>query len=548
MIRLFFACLLLATLAPASGHAADWQWSIEMKGRTPTAPAGMSRAFLWIPPDAPVVRAVIVAQQSVAAKTLLEHPRLRATLRELGFAVVLFSPSFDLEYQIRPDTNTPVEDVLHDLALESGYSELAYAPVIPFGHAAAAAFPWNFARRHPAHTLAVISISGQWPYGDNVPTPETIDPALNGIPGLVMLGEYEWANERAATGLAQRAVHPGIPLTFVGEAAGGHFETSYDKIGYIALYLRKAAEHRLPPESGRRHESPVTLRYIDPLAGGWLVDRWRGDEPARVPAAPLEEYAEPDEAFWCFDAEHAVATEKYRRRERGKRAALLGFLQDGAIVPQIPGDHAQVVIPFRPHADGLSFELGATFLNRVPQGRPERWTGLPAGAALARPEQGGPIMIETVSGPVVKRGEGNFAVEFDRHSPAGAFGSDEIWLVATHPGDAGHKASVQQAVIRLPIRNEAGAPQRIAFPAIPDQRRGARSLRLGATSDAATKVGYYVREGPAEILGDTLTFTAIPTRARLPIRVTVVAWQYGRTSEPRLQSATPVERTFLIHP
>lgn len=548
MVRLVFAFILLARIAPATGCAADWQWSIGMKGPAPAATAGSSRAFLWIPPDAPVVRAVIVTQQSLAAKTFLEHPQLRATLRELGFATVLLPPAFDPEYQFRPGVGTQVEDLLRDLARDSGYAELAGAPVIPFGHAAAASFPWNFARSHPARTLAVISISGQWPYGDDVPTPETVDPALNGIPGLVMLGEYEGANERAATGVAQRAVHPGIPLTFVGEAAGGHFETSSDKIGYIALYLRKAAQHRLPPESGRRNESPGTLRYVDPLAGGWLVDRWRGDEPARVPAAPLEEYAEPDEAFWCFDAEHAVATEKYRLRERGKRAALLGFLLDGAVVPQIPGHHAQVVIPFRPQADGITFELGTTFLNRVPQGRPERWTGLPAGAGLGHPEDGGPIMIETVSGPVVKREEGIFAVDFNRHSPAGALGSGEIWLVATHPGGAGHKASVQQAVIRIPIRNETGAPQRITFPAIPDQRRGAMSLRLGATSDAATKVGYYVREGPAEIVGDTLTFTAIPTRARLPIQVTVVAWQYGRTSEPRVQSATPVERAFLIHP
>jgi len=102
--------------------------------------------------------------------------------------------------------------------------------------------------------------------------------------------------------------------------------------------------------------------------------------------------------------------------------------------------------------------------------------------------------------------------------------------------------------VRIPLRQEAGAPQRLTFPAIPDQRRGATPIRLGATSDAGTTVGYYVREGPAVVVGDTLTFTTIPRRARLPLRVTVVAWQYGRTSEPRVQSAAPVERSFLIHP
>jgi hypothetical protein len=41
-------------------------------------------------------------------------------------------------------------------------------------------------------------------------------------------------------------------------------------------------------------------------------------------------------------------------------------------------------------------------------------------------------------------------------------------------------------------------------------------------------------------------FTAIPRRARFPIEVTVVAWQWGRSIEPKLQSATPIERRFLI--
>ena len=57
---------------------------------------------------------------------------------------------------------------------------------------------------------------------------------------------------------------------------------------------------------------------------------------------------------------------------------------------------------------------------------------------------------------------------------------------------------------------------------------------------------YYVREGPAEVDGDTLRMTAIPPRAKFPVRVTVVAWQFGRATEPMLKAAASVERTFLI--
>jgi hypothetical protein len=44
----------------------------------------------------------------------------------------------------------------------------------------------------------------------------------------------------------------------------------------------------------------------------------------------------------------------------------------------------------------------------------------------------------------------------------------------------------------------------------------------------------------------TLTFTAIPPRAKFPVSVTVVAWQWGRSIDPPVQSANVVGRTFLI--
>jgi hypothetical protein len=41
-------------------------------------------------------------------------------------------------------------------------------------------------------------------------------------------------------------------------------------------------------------------------------------------------------------------------------------------------------------------------------------------------------------------------------------------------------------------------------------------------------------------------FTSIPVRAKFPIKVTVVAYQLGRSLEPLVQTAIPVEQTFLI--
>jgi len=57
-------------------------------------------------------------------------------------------------------------------------------------------------------------------------------------------------------------------------------------------------------------------------------------------------------------------------------------------------------------------------------------------------------------------------------------------------------------------------------------------------------VYYYVKEGPAEIRGNKVIFTKIPPRSRYPLKVTVVAWQYGIAG--KVQTAEPVERTFFI--
>ena len=98
--------------------------------------------------------------------------------------------------------------------------------------------------------------------------------------------------------------------------------------------------------------------------------------------------------------------------------------------------------------------------------------------------------------------------------------------------------------MHFPLKNTAGADQHISFGAIPDQRVGTQSLKLIAKSDPDVPVYFYVREGPAELQGDTLKFTPIPPRAKFPVKVTVVAWQWGRSMDPKLKTAEPVERTF----
>ena len=98
------------------------------------------------------------------------------------------------------------------------------------------------------------------------------------------------------------------------------------------------------------------------------------------------------------------------------------------------------------------------------------------------------------------------------------------------------------------VPNQQGRPQQLTFDEIPNQKVGVKEIRLHATSDAGLPVQFFVRAGPAEMHGDRLVFTPIPSRSTWPVTVTVAAWQWGRTTTPAIQTAEIVERRFQIQP
>jgi hypothetical protein len=533
--------LVLLGVLPGWTVEAEWQWTATADGIVSAETNDHPRAFLWIPPGCQRLRGVVVGQHNMEEEPILEHPHFRAALAELDLAAVWITPSLDTGFHFDRGIGDHLTALLAALGERSGYTELATVPLVPIGHSAQASYPWNYAAWNPARTLAVLSVSGQWPYTRGTDGPDWGPRTIDGIPGLVSMGEYEWAEENAAKGLAQRTAHPQMPLSMLAEPAAGHFAPTTAKIDFLALYLRKAIAYRLDPQGA--------LRPINPTTQGWLIDRWRCNHEPRAKAAPVASYTgDPSEAFWCFDAEHALATERFQARFRNQQGQLLGYIQDGAVVPQVQGTHQQVTLAWKPLADGSSFRLEGTFLATVPAGRPERWVGLPAGSPIQHAEAGGPVTIERICGPMIQTGDNTFAIHFTRQGTTNSRRSNELWFVARHPGDERFKPAEQQAVLHFPLRNTAGAAQHLTFPELPDQHPGAPEILLAATSDAGLPVGYYILAGPAVLDGNRLRLTAIPPRSRFPVTVTVVAWQWGRARNPQVQTATPVERTFRILP
>lgn len=525
------ALVLLIACIPTS--AAEWQWSV---------PDGNNRAYLWIPPRCKQVRAFVLASHNMIEQGILEHPTMRQTLSDLGFAEVCVVPGFDMKFDFNAGAPEEFNRIIGALADESGYSELRTAPVVTLGHSAHATWPWNFAAWNPGRTLAVLSVHGDAPQthltgygGANV---DWGDRNIDGVPGLMVMSEYEWWDARLTPALDFRVKHPDAPIAFFADVGRCHFDYSDQLVSFLSMFIRKAAQRRLPADAS------TPLRPVHPQSG-WLIDRWHRDQPPSAPSAPFAKYSgDRSQAFWAFDKEMARETEKYYAAARGKKPQLIS-VTDGQ-TPIEKGVGEPVTPRFIPLADGISFRLKTAFVDAVPaeNGKAAFWTGLPAGTALGHSSHG-PIQLSSIVGPVIQTAPDTFTIHFGAAQYTGDRRNNDVWIVASHPGDAQYKSIVQQAQVRL-VPNTGGKEQHINFPAIADQKAGTKEIQLSATSDAGLPISYSVIYGPAEVEGRTLRFTRIPPRSKFPLKVVVIAWQWGRSSEPKVQTATPVTQEFLI--
>jgi hypothetical protein len=515
--------------------AQEWQWSVTVDSVISPETNDHPRAFLWIPPNCTRVRGVVVGQHNMVEDGILEHPDFRKAMTALGFAEVWVTPNITVPFDFNKDAGEDFNFMMQKLADSSGYSELANAPVVPIGHSALASYPWNFAAWNPGRTLAVISIHGDAPQthltGYGRPNPDWGNRTIEGVPGLFIMGEYEWWEDRIAPGFEHVRQHPKTPITFFADAGHGHFDYSNELVNYMALFIKKAAAYRLPAGAG--NNKTAALKFIDPTQG-WLMDRWRKDSMPTAAAAPYKEYkGNRGYASWCFDKEQCAATEKLYAKARAKQPQHIGFMQQGGVVAPVKS-HANYMLKFYPQRDGITFSVKAFFADT---------SRMVATGQHART----PLHLNTITGPVMKINDSTFRLRFYRIGFNNPKRSNDIWLIATNAGDSTYKSMVQQANMRFPLTNTAGKSQQIIFRAIPNQKWQAKRVELHAASTAGAPVHYYIKEGPAKLINNRLIFTSIPPRARFPVKVTVVAWQYGCSVEPKLQSAEPVERSFYMY-
>ncbi len=515
--------------------AAQWQWSVPVSSMVSNETKDHPRAFLWIPENCKQLRAVLIGQHNMTEETIFEHPKFRKKMAQLGIAIVWVTPGFDMVFDFNKTAGKDFENIMNDLAKVSGYSELQFAPAIPVGHSAYASYPWNFAVNNPARTLAILSIHGDAPQtnltgygGKNI---DWGNKNINGIPGLMVEGEYEWWEARVQPALDFQQRFPNAAISFLCDAGHGHFDISDELIDYLSLFIKKAVAYRLPSKSPL--DKPVQLIAVNPRKG-WLKERWKKDVKPLYTAAPYNQYkGDRKEAFWYFDKKTADATEKFYAKVRGKKEQYLGFSQNGKLFAFNPKSHARIVGKFTPEADGLTFHLNTIFTDTLRT------------KTINNHAKGKPT-ISRICGPVEKINDTTFTVCFYRMGLNNEKRTGDIWLMASHPGDKNYKSTVQQFNMRIPLRNTEGMEQKITFEPLENQKKGIKEITLKATSDSGKPVYFYVQEGPAEIKDGKLIFTPIPPRSQFPVKVTVVAWQYGQAVEPKIKSAEPVIQSFYI--
>ena len=539
----------LADDCPSSALRPEWQWSLPVPNSRENP--GAACAWLWIPPTCERVRGAVVAQHNMEEISILENPKFRAALAELNFAEIWVAPPFDHLFRFNEGAGETFNSMMDGLAEESGYAELKFVPVVPMGHSAAASWPYYFAAWNPGRTLAALSVSGQWPYfRDKAFAPDIWgDRNIDFVPGLESMGEYESANDWSREGLRERQQHPNMPLSMLANPGQGHFASTDAKVEYLALYLKKAVQYRVPTNWDAA--AAPELIPIDPTKTGWLADKWRINQPPAAPAAPVGAYTgDPQQAFWFFDQELAEATVKYEAAYRGLKPQLVGYVQDGSMVAQ-KNSHLQVDLKFEPETDGVTFHLSGAFYDVVPGGSPRLpgWTGLPVGSPLEHPANSNKISIDRfICGRFEKIGPGTFRVCLQK----------ETLLVAN---SAHLRIGVcRDAPRRCGIQTGRAASAHVYSGAQHGRRGSTHYVSRNSRPQSQERNPFHFEPHPIQaarfrsisakarrkLTATNCVLRKFRRRAKFPVKVTVVAWQYGSAVEPKLKTAGPVERSFLI--
>ena len=223
-----------------------------------------------------------------------------------------------------------------------------------------------------------------------------------------------------------------------------------------------------------------------------------------------------------------------------KKPEVVDVLVNGKPAPLDKGGMAELRPTLMP--DGVTWEVLPVYLEKAPPQLDFEDRSL--GHADV------PIFLRVTSGAIKQTGIDTFRVWLGRGGIERQGNPWDPWAIATTPGDEKFRAADRPVHFLVDISRKEGQPQTINFPPIEDVHRANATVPLSATASSNLPVQYYVVSGPAEVAADDamLTLLPIPVRAKLPMRISVGAFQWGRGVEPKVASAQTVINEFSILP
>lgn len=367
-----------------------------------------NRHYLRLPRGSREVKAILYCHQNMTEEVLFRSRRFCSRMDSLGVAMA-FIQRGSQDWNVNKGCQERFEAIIRDFTAETEHPEIATCPIIPFGHSAQATFPWNFAAWNPDKTLCVISFHGDAPrtnlcgYGrENIEWGRTRN--IDNIPGLMIMGEYEWWENRLRPALAFRMMYPDSKISLLCDTGKGHFDLCDDTQMYIASFIEKALANPRPTDG---------VYYSK-----WMTD---GRESMNI-----------YEKFWYQDEEMAEWTRKRYEQTRGKKMQYLSAEIKGTLIPYDSSKH----IKMNAKCDGTEFTVTPVFVD-------ESHKSATDDHAKVTPK------VTLISGPAIQIGPNRFRYDPDYFG----FDPNRLWsgitLCVEADGDDQYKSAVQEINIQV---------------------------------------------------------------------------------------------------
>ncbi len=607
LLHIFFVTsFYLQAQVPAPATSSDPElnriYQYFVPSQAPKARAN-SGGYLWIPPNTPKIRAVMVGIHNGLPLTILQNPAIRAVCRKYGIAQILLTPNGseigpvmlkDLNFDITDESKTAVYDhYLKELADVSGHPELVTAPIVPLAHSAYMSFPFEAALRKPEQCLAALPIKAGMPdvytfYGTGgkakVPDPSL---CLRNVPLLFINSASQetvsWSAYPHNIGSmgplnSYRRDHndnPGTDYEARNEMMGmcwdmmcGHFDMLPRDYQFVADWLDAVTKARLPDKPGDPMKN-LTLR------DGWLVDPavpMTGDLPAdyALPAPYLEFKGTRSKALW-FPNETLAKTEFALMRDEPRKEIEMFTFLDPTGQPISLANSPLATMP-NPSVllkdDGLftlttyhftvPFDVNTNKDKTLPPVManvlfPDKTTLPLSTIPLQFDPNGGPIELVKSESFKDERGvnETRFTIRLKRHRLAPDSGFSMFFCRAYHEGDSQFAAAGRTCQVSWSVQDidKTATPQTVTFPAIADAPVSTAKIDLTATSSSGLPVEYFVLKGPGLIENGAFVPTEVPAGLTKPIEVTIGAYQVGDFKETGgIKPSPTVYQTFHLTP